>query len=448
MAAIDANASVPVETLIERAGAAVARSALRLLGGAYGRRVVVIVGPGKNGADGRVAGLALQRRGAVVRFETAGERSSIPHCDLVIDAAYGTGFHGEYVSPVGIGQPVLAVDLVSGLDALTGEIAIPSEPAIATITFGCLKPGLLFAAGSEISGSIAIASLGLDTSSAGASLVETRDVAGWFRPRRHDAHKWNHAVWVVGGSEHMTGAPQLAARAALSSGAGYVRVGVPGRASALPSPIESVQMPLPEMGWHRSLEADCGRASALVVGPGLGRSGIVRDEVQAAAVSIDRPMVLDGDALWAVAPLARPLSSSPRVLTPHDGEYAVLMGAPPGACRMDAARQLASRFGATVVLKGPTTVIARADGAVRLVNSGDARLATAGTGDVLSGMIGALLATGVEPFDAASAAAHVHGLAAGQCDAVGMTAGQLVDQLGPVWSAIIRSGDAVRVGPT
>ena len=440
MAAIDAAASVPVETLIERAGAAVARAALQMLGGAYGRRVVVIAGKGNNGRDGAVAARLLRSRGCRVTVVDAAADATVPECDLVIDAAYGTGFRGSYRSPVSAGVPVLAVDIPSGVDGLTGVAS--GRPAVAerTVTFAALKPGLLYADGAATVGTTMVADIGLDVSGARAHVVEDGDVGRLLRPRPVDAHKWKAAVWVVGGTPDMAGAPVLATAGAFAAGAGYVRLSSPGASALRAALLEAVGAPLPMIGWERTVLADSERVSALVVGPGLGRNDAVRDSVCSLATSSSLPMVIDGDALWAIAGLRGRMSDAGRVLTPHDGEYTQLTGHPPGADRIDAARRLAAERGSVVLLKGPTTTVASPTGEVRIVVAGDTRLATAGTGDVLSGVIGALLASGLDAFDAAAVGAQAHALAARRCPTVGTTASMLP----PMVSAVLSDALAAR----
>ena len=221
MAAVDAAAPEPVSVLIERAGAAVARSALELLGGGYGRRVVVLAGKGNNGADGRVAARHLERRGVRVLLVDALDAPSVlPSCDLVIDAAYGTGFHGEHHPPDPGGAPVLAVDIPSGVAGLTGEVGGRALAAVRTVTFAALKPGLVLEPGRSLAGDIELVDIGLDVRSARMGLVERDDVAAWLPHRPVESHKWKTAVLVVAGSPGMTGAAHLAARAAQRAGAG------------------------------------------------------------------------------------------------------------------------------------------------------------------------------------------------------------------------------------
>jgi ADP-dependent NAD(P)H-hydrate dehydratase / NAD(P)H-hydrate epimerase len=433
MGAVDAEAPEPVEVLIGRAASAVARQALVLLGGGYGRRVVVVAGKGNNGNDGRAAALLLERRGVrtvVIPVAEAPER--LPASDLVIDAAFGTGFHGEYRPPDPAGAPVLAVDIPSGVDGLTGAVAGGAVQAVCTVTFAALKPGLLFHPGRALAGEIVLADIGLDVSRARAGLVERADVAGWVHPRSPDAHKWRSAVVVAAGSAGMTGAAHLAARAAQRAGAGMVRVASPGLDHDPGLPTEAVGIATPPAGWETVVLDQLDRARALVVGPGLGRSAATDAAVLQVVSSTGAPVLVDGDGLSALgddpaaAVAGRP---GPTILTPHDGEFARLAGHPPDGDRLAAARGLAASTGAVVLLKGPTTVVAHPDGRALMSTAGDARLATAGTGDVLAGVIGALLAEGVPAFEAAAAGAWLHGRAAMRGPRRGLVASDVVDGL-------------------
>lgn len=449
MAAIDAAAAETVDVLVERAGAAVAVAATEMLtgrregaaaaleagrpsgalrGALRGRRVVVVAGRGNNGADGRAAARYLQRAGAECRT-IAPDSAAIPPGDLLIDAALGTGLSRPWRPPELIeGSPdeVLAVDIPSGVDGLTGEVGDGALAATRTVTFAALKPGLLLHPGRRLAGSVSIADIGLNVAAATAHLMTTSDVAEHWPRRSDDAHKWRSACWVVAGSPAMRGAASLASLAALRAGAGYVRLSVPGAEADAAVPTEVVFVPLPADGWHS--EVDSARFRSLVVGPGLGRRPETAASVRALAARATVPLVLDGDALAALGHQVGEVlatAEAPVVLTPHDGEYELLTGHRPGADRLAAARALAG-VGATVVLKGPSTVVAAPDGTAHFVTSGDARLATAGTGDVLAGMIGALLAQGTSPLLAASLAAHTHGLAASLLPPVGLIASDLL----------------------
>jgi NAD(P)H-hydrate epimerase len=449
MRAIDAAAPEPVEELIDRAGRAAARVALAMLGGAYGRVVDVVAGGGNNGNDGRTAGEYLSRRGVMVRvIDAAACPPELPPCDLVIDAAYGTGFRGRWVAPrivtlAGERPMVLAVDIPSGVDALTGAADDGVLAADRTVTFQALKPGLLFGAGRGLSGDVTVVDIGLDVSSARRHLVGRDDVAAWLPERRSDAHKWHGAVRVVAGSPGMLGAGRLCAAAAARTGAGLVALSSPGLDPGARSEI--IQRRIPAAAFADDVLDDLDRFDALAIGPGLGREPDTITSVRRLIAEAPLPVVIDGDGIFATAwdpeetaggssagpPLrAAALLASrthPTVITPHDGEYALLTGAPPDADRVAAARELASHLGVVVLLKGPTTVVADPDGAVLVVDHGDERLATAGSGDVLTGMIAALLAADVEPRLAAAAAAWLHADAAALGPRRGLLAGDIVE---------------------
>lgn len=440
MAEVDARAQaeVGIEALIGRAGHAVFCAALARLGGTYGRRVVVVAGRGHNGEDGKVAAALLARRGVRVQILAAGDvPGQLPECDLVIDAAYGTGFRGTYRAPRS-GAPVLSVDVPSGVRADTGAAGDGAVRAEETVTFGALKPGLLLEPGRAHAGLVRLDSIGLDASSARMFEVEDADVAQRLPRRPREAHKWQSACYVVAGSPGMTGAAAMCARAAGRAGAGMVRLGSPGAEPGSVPFLEAVARPLPATGWVGAVLAEVARCKALVCGPGLGPDGAasVRELVATAEV----PMVLDADGLNALGeigagngPLAR--RRAPVVLTPHAGEFARLAGSPPGEDRIADVRGLAQRCGAVVLLKGATTVVADPDGRVLIAATGSPRLATAGTGDVLSGVIGAFLARGLPPLEASALAAHVHGRAAALGREEGLLANDLPELVAEVLSA-------------
>ncbi len=453
MAAVDRDAAEPVEVLIGRAGAAVAHRAARLLSGVYAKRIVVVAGKGNNGADGRAAAALLSSQGADVQVLEAGDLGAgqpLPAADLVVDAAYGTGLQRAYSPPSPGRSPVLAVDIPSGMSGLTGEVLEGggAMPAAATVTFASLKPGLLLGAGPDLTGEVEVADIGLGHlagTAASCWLVGDTDVGGRL-PRRHrEGHKWLTALQVVAGSPGMTGAPWLVSRSALRAGAGYVRLSMPGVDPSVLPTGELVHLPVPASGWHVKVLDELSRVKALVVGPGLGPvvdstggsagadggalpGGEVGLLVAAAAV----PTVIDADGLNAIGSLEALAAivarrSQPTVITPHAGEFARLAGHAPGPDRLAETRQAAARSGAIVLLKGSTTVIAAPDGRALLAASGDARLSTAGTGDVLSGVIGAFLARGLPAFEAAALAAHVHGRAAHCGYREGLVASDLPD---------------------
>ncbi len=255
-----------------------------MLGGTYGRRVVVVAGKGNNGNDGREAARRLRQRGMAVEVLDAADRpESIALCDLVIDAAYGTGFRGGYRAPaVAPGQKVLAVDIPSGVSGLTGQVptggAYRVLRADRTVTFAALKPGLLLQPGASYCGVVEVADIGLDVSSASSWLVEADDVRAWLPERDPVDHKWKTAVWVVAGSPGMDGAAALVAAGAQRAGAGYVRLSMPGGGVEAPHvPVEVVRTPLPPAGWADQMIGALDPFAAVVVGNGLG----VGDETKA-----------------------------------------------------------------------------------------------------------------------------------------------------------------------
>lgn len=434
MAEIDAAAPEPVDVLIERAGATVAQAAVEMMGGRYGRRVVVLAGPGNNGADGRAAARRLRRRGMRVRVVSAIDApETLPAADLYIDAAFGTGLSRPYAPPERDrpDAPVLAVDIPSGLDGLTGEsLGGPVWPARRTVTFAALKPGLLFGEGPAACGETTVADIGLavDDDRDACSLLTDGDIEA-LPAGTGATHKWHAAALVVAGSPGMGGAASLACSAALRSGARMVHLNSPAAAGAA-RPVEVVRFEPP-------LTVDADRFQVCAAGPGLGTDQAAAARL-ADALALDLPTVIDADGLRllhdpAVAPVMdrRRGGSSPVVLTPHDGEFEALMSSRPGPDRIAAARSAAARLGAVVLLKGGPTVLADPTGRARIVASGDARLATAGTGDVLTGMItGRLAAFGPERLiDRVAEAAHLHGRAAAAVEGARLIASDLVGAL-------------------
>ena len=384
MRAADAEAlqRVPEDVLVERAGTAVATWAVRLLGGTYGRRVVVVAGKGNNGADGRVAAARLRRRGARVTVIDAADAPARigpgGAVDLVIDAAYGTGFRGEYHAPAVLpGVRVLAVDIPSGVHGDTGEAHGSPLRADVTVTIAALKTGLLQGDGPLLAGRVEVVDIGVDTSAARAWMVEDADVGRLLPPRPRVAHKWQSAVAVVAGSAGMTGAALLCAHSAYRAGAGMVRLGIPGADPADVTAGEAVEAPLPALAWAPDALTMAARCRAAVVGPGLGRAPETATDVRAVLAGLEVPAVVDADGLFALGEgdavavaLGSRDATAARVLTPHDGEFARLAGGPPGADRIAAAAALARRCGAVVLLKGPVTVVAHPDGTVRLAGAG------------------------------------------------------------------------------
>jgi ADP-dependent NAD(P)H-hydrate dehydratase / NAD(P)H-hydrate epimerase len=412
----------PLEQLMERAGTAVAELVLERFPGA----VTVVCGGGSNGGDGRVCARVLRERGREVTVVDGFGELGEP--DVIVDALLGIGLKdapredtARMIERInGSGRPVVAVDVPSGVNASTGEVPGAAIRAEATVTFGAAKVGLAVAPGRFHAGSVVVAGIGLEPAShehaalAAASVDEV--------PRKGaDSTKYRAgSVLVVGGSRGLSGAPMMAALAAFRADAGYVTLAVP--ESCLPAVeagvIEAVKRPLPEDSSGRLVPRAAEavlelaeRAGAVVLGPGLGRGEGTRELVQRLLEQLPVPVLLDADGLWELEPFQR---AAPTVMTPHAGELARLVETEAeeiDAHRLEAVRRAASLFGSTVLLKGPDTLVASPREGVLVAGFGRPSLATAGTGDVLSGVIGALLAKGMEPRRAAAIGAVVHGLA-------------------------------------
>jgi NAD(P)H-hydrate epimerase len=401
--------------LMERAGAAVADEVLRAYPEA--RRIAAVCGGGANGGDGRIAARMLREAGRDV-VETD-DPSSV---DLVLDALFGTGFHGaprpEAAALIerinACGAPVVAVDLPSGVDASTGETAGAAVDADVTVTFHGRKVGLVVAPGRFHAGRVVVADIGLEA--APTAIVHGTSALLDRVPRRseRDTKFSSGSLLVVGGAPGTTSAAVLTGTAAMRADAGYVTLAVP--ADALPvAEVLALEAVKRGFEWAKaldSLESDVARSSALAIGPGLGRSDEARVLVRALLEASSLPTVVDADGLFGLEPVRR---DAPTILTPHAGELARLLDVESewvGAHRLEAAGRAAERFSAVVLLKGADTIVRAADGRTVVCDTGPPSLATAGTGDVLTGIVGAFLAKGLDAVDAAAAAAVAHGLAA------------------------------------
>lgn len=438
--------------LMEAAGRAVADAARRLV--PPGSRVAVLCGPGNNGGDGFVAARLLKRASYDVRLFLLGERSDLrgdaaeaarrfdgpvrpldpfqlESLHLVIDALFGAGLSrpldglaAEAVAAVReAGTPVLAVDVPSGLDGETGTANGPVLRALETVTFFRQKPGHVLMPGRQLCGTVRVADIGIPPRVLGKIAVSTflnapglwRRVFPWPQPEGHKYAR-GHAL-VVSGPADATGAAQLGARGALRAGAGLVTVASPFDAVSVNAMHLTAIMLRPFEGPEglSDLLEDT-RKNAVLVGPGGGVSEAMCRLVEAALRS-PAAAVLDADALTSFAgDLARLVCairarSAATVLTPHDGEFERLFGTVPGS-RLARARHGAAESGAIVLLKGPDTVIAAPDGRAAVTSNAPPWLATAGAGDVLGGFIAGLTAQGMAPFEAAAAAAWLHGEAA------------------------------------
>ncbi|HUZ82667.1 MAG TPA: NAD(P)H-hydrate dehydratase [Gaiellaceae bacterium] len=412
-----------MDELMERAGAAVAEHVLRQFPG----RVTVVCGRGRNGGDGKVCARVLRDAGRdVTLVDGVGD---LGEPDVIVDALLGIGLNDAPREDVArmidlintSGRPVVAVDVPSGVDASTGEVAGIAVEATSTVTFGAAKVGLAIAPGRFHAGSVQIAPIGLRPREHEHALVPASALLDVPRKQTQSTKYTAGSVLVVGGSRGLTGAPMLTALAAFRSDAGYVAVAAP--ESTLPvletKLLEVVKHPLPEDSSGRLLPrsseailAAAEKADAVAIGPGLGRSDGTVELVRILLEQLDLPVVLDADALWKLEPFAR---SAPTVLTPHSGELARLLGVESHEIeshRLDAARRAASRFGAVVVLKGADTIVASPREGVLVATYGTPALATAGSGDVLTGIVVAFLAKGMEARLAAGTAAVAHGVAA------------------------------------
>ncbi|MFJ3722211.1 NAD(P)H-hydrate dehydratase [Streptomyces sp. NPDC090045] len=438
-------ARLPEGALMQRAAAGLAAVCAGLLVRVYGSRIVLLVGPGDNGGDALYAGARLARRGAAVTavpmdpermhagglaaLRAAGGRvgEAVPQrADLVVDGLLGIGGRGglrpaaaalaERIPP---GVPVVAVDLPSGVDADTGEVPGPAVTADVTVTFGAYKPGLLIDPGASRAGVVRLVDIGLELPSPQVEALQHVDVAGLLPVPTATSDKYRRGVvGIVAGSAQYPGAAVLAVAGALRGGAGAVRYVGPAAEAVLARYPETLIGP--------------GRVQAWVVGPGLGegRAGEVAD-----LLADDVPVLVDADGLRGLdADLLR-ARTAPTLLTPHAGEAAALLGVSREsveAGRLGAVRRLAAGYGAAVLLKGSTTLVASGGCAVRVNPTGSSWLATAGSGDVLSGLAGSLLAGGLSGADAGAVAAYLHGLAA-RLTGGPLLAHQLAEALPSAW---------------
>jgi len=464
---------IPGPTLMENAGRGAAERILAALPGLglprRGARVVIVCGKGGNGGDGFVVARHLKRAGQrvqvflvaspddvrgdaalkyremerrgirahVVRDDAALERA-LAGADLAVDALLGTGARGAPAPPIARaierinarGRAVVALDIPSGLSA---DGAAPDGPvirAVLTTTFAGLKRGLLLGSGPDFAGRVEVVDIGVPAAELARGIdtfaLEAADVARHFPPRPREAHKGSYGhLLLVAGSVGKTGAAALAARAAMRAGAGLVTVAT--AAGAQPAVaaliLEAMSEPLPETEagslalksrerLHDLLET----RDALALGPGLGLDEDTQALARALVFESSRPCVVDADALSALTGHLDRLRgvTAARCLTPHPGEMARMLGvsvADVQRDRLKTVRQFATAFGVHVVLKGATSVIGTPEGAVLLNPTGNPGMASGGTGDVLTGVVGAFLARGLAPGDALASAVYVHGLA-------------------------------------
>jgi ADP-dependent NAD(P)H-hydrate dehydratase / NAD(P)H-hydrate epimerase len=398
-----AEAGHDVEQMMERAGRAVAEETLAHYPAA--RSFAGVYGGGANGGDGRIAAELLRSAGW--------EERSLGEADVVIDALFGTGFRGapreeaarQIQAMNSAGRPVVAVDIPSGVDASTGEVPGEVVHASLTVTFHGLKVGHEVAPGRFHAGEVVVADIGLEPVETEHGLVTPEILDSVPRRKPGDTKYSAGSVLVVGGSPGMTGAVCLTAEAAFRADAGYVAVAAPPESLPVIETrlLEAVKRPLDEV-WEAAE-----RASALAIGPGLGRER--QELVRRLLDEIDLPAVVDADGLYGLEPVERRAAT---VLTPHTGELGRLIDEEASwieAHRLEALRRAVEQFQCVVLLKGEGTLVG-APGAGALVSGGFPSLATAGTGDVLTGVVASFLAKGMDARLATAAAARAHTQAA------------------------------------
>lgn len=489
------EARIPGTTLMERAGSGVVSCLEQELGAPRGKVVTIVCGKGNNGGDGFVVARLLHRRHAKVRVlamapvsdlsrdaatmyrqfvRAAGKSAVRPYTsksqaqsllcnsDILVDALLGTGLSSEVAGRYGeaidnineAGRPVVAVDLPSGLHADTGTILGRAVRASLTVTFGLPKLGLYQNHGIDLAGLVSIVDIGIpqayiDAVQSRTTLITQAFVRASLPARRMSSHKgtFGHAG-IIAGSVGKTGAAAMAANAALRVGAGLVTVAIPSSVNDVLEAklLEAMTVPMPETKARTlsrtafdRLAAFITARTAIAIGPGLSTHPETVELVQALVKQLDRHAVLDADALNALAGRASLLTEckTPPILTPHPGEMARLeIDATPqsvNADRIGTAARFARERGVFVVLKGARTVIARPDGAVAICPTGNPGMATAGTGDVLTGMIVGLLAQGLASWEAACVATYLHGyagdLAAAAKGQTGLIAGDVIEQI-------------------
>ena len=493
---------IPGATLMENAGRGAAErilAALPTLGLPRRRvRVVILSGKGGNGGDGFVVARWLKRAGhrvqvfllaapgdlrgdpalkyhelarAGVRVQVAGDEATLAgalaDADLVVDALLGTGARGAPAPALSraielinaAGRPVVALDIPSGLSADGAAPEGPVVRAALTPTFAGIKRGLLVGRGPEVAGRVEVVDIGVPPAEVSRGidtfLIEAADVARHFPSRPRESHKGSYGhVLLVAGSIGKTGAAALAARAAMRSGAGLVTVATAASAQPVVASLllEAMSEPLPETGVGSvSLKARerigelLETRDALALGPGLGLDEDTQALARALVVESRRPCVVDADALSALVGHLERLRDAPaaRCLTPHPGEMARMLGVSVAEVQRDriaTARRFATAFAAHVVLKGATSVIATPDGTVLLNPTGNPGMASGGTGDVLTGVLGAFLARGLAPADALASAVYLHGLAgdiaAARQGEESLIAGDVIDALPAAFASL------------
>ncbi len=497
---------IPGIVLMENAGVGTVQAINENYGDLHGRTVAIIAGPGNNGGDGLVIGRhILQQGGFPVIFLLAGPKkirgdaginlkiignldipiyplttrkklsslqNFLPNCDLVIDAIFGTGLQrkvaGLFADAITLVNqalvPVISVDIPSGLDSDTGLPLGSCVEADLTVTYGLAKPGHFTGIGPEMCGRLGIVDIGLppaalEEADLQTEVLEDHTVAEYLPERSTFSHKGTYGhLLVIGGSRGKTGAALLCARGALRSGCGLVTVGLPGDLdhivpAALPEAM-SLALSTSGQGYadikdYQTISKTLAGKQAMVIGPGLGQAKPTGQLVARLYREELLPMVIDADGLNLLATSPEGLAEppAPRILTPHPGEMARLTGkknAEVQANRLAAAKELAVANGVYVVLKGAGTIIAGPDGRAAINSSGNPLLAAGGSGDVLAGMIGSLLAQGLPAWEACCLAVYTHGLAADHLAEdrnvqSGLLASEFADQLPTAFAELLNN---------
>lgn len=493
MGEIDRTCGVPSLELMENAATAVADAVEERLRSEEGtKEVLVLTGKGNNAGDGFAAARILSERGisvsilnffdetalsgdALTNFARLKETSvSLRGPDLsvleerrfgvAVDALLGTGLRSEplkepWSSAVsGLNRArregrvgfVVAVDIPSGISADTGRECGVSVGADLTVTFGRAKRGHFLFPGRLRTGRLIVNDIGIPPerfSGCRGEVLTDEDMRRLLPTRPRTAHKGSARLVIIGGSRGLTGAASLAALAALKAGAGYVTIGGPEGNEAAMVPIEAVRVSLPGVEGRFGPESEepalnlTLKSHATILGPGLGRGEAERALSIHLCRLVPVPMVVDADALHQISPDLLRSAHAPRVVTPHPGEFSALFGGTVETIeedRIGRALDAAKRCRQVVVLKGPATVVAEPSGRYRINPTGNQLLATCGSGDVLSGIIGALLAQGMDAFEAASVGVFLHGRCAEEyAEPVGLTAGEIAELIPRAWGRIV-----------
>ena len=470
--------------------------------GAEPKRAAVFAGPGNNGGDGVAAARLLAGQGWEVLVFLVGDREKMTtdtramtarlseaglepeefpadasalsklyercaRCDVFVDALFGVGLcrevGGAFADAVSLMNfyphiPTVSADIASGLSADTGRVLGAAVKAAVTVTFSMAKPGHFAQQGSCYTGKLIVHDIGIPedvcrTQTFTTQTIDRSFVKQTLPERKPDGHKGDFGRdYILAGSVGYTGAPVLSAKACSRSGAGLVTVGTPAGAWPVVAGkcLEEMPYPLPEQDGKvcaRSLEKileKAERCDAVLIGPGLGRSAEGDELICDLVCRLSQPLVLDADGINAVSAhidCLKKRMGRQTVLTPHDGEFARLGGDPEGKGRIRAAKDFAAEHGCVLVLKGHRTIVAAPDGRAAINTTGNSGMAKGGSGDVLSGIVLALLGMGVEPFRAAAAAVWLHGFAGDLCAKEkgewGMVPGDLLEKLPQAFQKVL-----------